>query len=63
MNDIIKYLLDSRLDFKIVGLDGKLLSFTVQGRDTLKFDMEKCSLDLVISNLERQIESIIKTIN
>ena len=62
MNDIIKYLLDSRQTFKIVGQSDNTLSFIVQGRDTLKFDMDRCTLDQVIAHLEHQVEQIIKTI-
>lgn len=63
MDSIIKYLIDNKITFKFVGQSDSTFSFIVQGRDTLKFDMEKCSLEQVISTLEHQIEQIIKTIN
>lgn len=62
MNEIIKYLLDSKQTFKIVGQSDNTLSFIVQGRDTLKYDMEKCTIEQVIASLEHQVEQIIKTI-
>jgi hypothetical protein len=63
MDEIIKYLLDSKLTFKIVGQPDNTLTFIIQGRDSLKFDMEKCTLEFVTGALQRQIESIIKTIS